>query len=64
MELLVTLRASQSVDAGFFCCVTEKTMRPHVLAAGGTWNEERRRKEAAEDAVYPGASVVLIGTEQ
>ena len=62
MEPLVTLRASQSVDAEFFYSITEQTMRPHVLAAGGTWEEERRRKESAEDAICPGTSVILVGT--
>jgi len=64
LEPLVTLRASQSVDAEFFYSVTEQTMRPHVLAAGGTWEEARRRKEAAEDAICPGTSVILVGTAE
>lgn len=64
MVPIITLRASQSVDADLFYSITEQTMRPHVLAAGGTWEEERRRKEAAEDACNPGASVILVDTAE
>jgi len=64
MAPIITLRASQSMDAELFYFITEETMRPHVVAAGGTWEEERRRKEAAEDATNPGASVVLVGSAE
>jgi ribosomal protein S18 acetylase RimI-like enzyme len=56
-----TLRASHSSDASFFYDVTEKTMRAHVIAAGGVWEEEGRRKEVAEDILNPDASVIMIG---
>jgi len=56
-----TLRASYSSDASFFYDVTEKTMRAHVIAAGGVWEEEGRRKEVAEDILHPDASVIMIG---
>jgi ribosomal protein S18 acetylase RimI-like enzyme len=35
-------------------------MRAHVIAAGGAWDEELSRREAAEDSVNPGASVVMV----
>ena len=55
------LRASQSADANLFYEITEQTMRAHVLAAGGTWNEERRRRDAVEDSANPNASIILVG---
>ena len=61
---IITLRASQSVDAELFYSITEQTMRPYVIAAGGTWEEESRRKEAAEDAINPGASVILVNAAE
>jgi len=61
MALPVTLRASRNTDAGFFYRVTEQTMRVHVVAAGGVWNEERTLRETAEDSVNPDASVIVIG---
>ena len=61
MALPVTLRASRKTDASLFYDVTEQTMRVHVIAAGGTWEEEGRRREAAEDCVNPGASVIMVG---
>jgi ribosomal protein S18 acetylase RimI-like enzyme len=61
MALPVTLRASRNTDAGLFYDVTEQTMRVHVIAAGGSWEEEPRRREAAEDSVDPGASVIVVG---
>ena len=61
MALSVTLRASQKTDASLFYDVTEQTMRVHVIAAGGTWEEEGRRREAAEDSVNPDASVIMVG---
>ena len=54
------LRASQSADANLFYEITEQTMRAHVLAAGGTWNEERRRRDAVEDSANPNASIILV----
>jgi len=36
-------------------------MRVHAIAAGGTWEEESRHREAAEDSVNPGASVIVVG---
>ena len=62
MALPVTLRASRDTDSGLFYDVTEQTMRVHVIAAGGAWDEERRRREAAEDSVNPGASVIVADT--
>jgi len=56
-----TLRTSQSSDASLFYDVTEETMRPLVMAAGGAWEEEGRRREAAEDSVNPDASVIVVG---
>ncbi len=64
MAPIITLRASRSVDAELFYFITEQTMRPYVIAAGGTWDEESRRKEAAEDAINPGASVILVNTAE
>ena len=61
MEPLITLRASLSADAELFYSVTEQTMRPHVMAAGGNWKEEHRRRESAEEAISPGAGVILVG---
>ena len=61
MALPVTLRASRNTDADLFYDVTEQTMRVHVIAAGGTWEEEGRRREAAEDSVNPDASVIMVG---
>ncbi len=61
---IITLRASQSVDAELFYSITEQTMRPYVIVAGGTWEEESRRKEAAEDAINPGASVILVNAAE
>jgi ribosomal protein S18 acetylase RimI-like enzyme len=61
MALPVTLRASRSEDAGLFYDVTEQTMRVHIIAAGGAWDEERSRREAAEDSVNPSASVIMVG---
>jgi len=56
----VTLRASQSTDAGLFYDVTEQTMRVHVIAAGGVWDDERSRRESAEESVNPNASVIMF----
>ena len=61
MALPVILRASRNTDATLFYDVTEQTMRVHVIAAGGTWEEESRRREAAEDSVHPGARVIVVG---
>jgi ribosomal protein S18 acetylase RimI-like enzyme len=61
IALPVTLRASRKTDASLFYDVTEQTMRVHVIAAGGTWEEEGRRREAAEDSVNPDASVIMVG---
>jgi ribosomal protein S18 acetylase RimI-like enzyme len=61
MPLPFALRASQSADANLFYQVTEQTMRAHVLAAGGAWNEERRRRDAVEDSANPNASIILVG---
>ncbi len=61
MALPVILRASRNTDADLFYDVTEQTMRVHVIAAGGTWEEEGRRREAAEDSVNPDASVIMVG---
>ena len=61
MPLHFALRASQSADATLFYNVTEQTMRAHVLAAGGTWDEERRRRESVEDCANSNASIILVG---
>jgi ribosomal protein S18 acetylase RimI-like enzyme len=61
MGLPVTLRASRNTDAELFYDVTEQTMRVHVIAAGGAWDEERTRRETAEDSVSPSASVIVVG---
>ena len=61
MALPATLRVSRNADAGLFYDVLEQTMRVHVIAAGGAWEEEPRRREAAEDSVNPGASVIVVG---
>ena len=61
MSLPFALRASQSADANLFYNVTEQTMRAHVLAAGGTWDEQRRRRESAEECANPNASIILVG---
>ena len=57
----ITLRAPRSVDAGLFYDVTEQTMRAHIIAAGGAWDEERRREETTEVSLDPNASVIVIG---
>ena len=57
----VTLRAPQSVDAGLFYDVTEQTMRANIIAAGGAWDEERRREETTEVSLDPNASVIVVG---
>jgi len=36
-------------------------MPVHAIAAGGTWEVESRHREAAEDSVNPGASVIVVG---
>ena len=54
------LRASSNEDAALFYDIAEQTMRAHVLAAGGTWDEERRRRESADDSANPNANIVLI----
>ena len=61
MPLPFALRASRSADANLFYDVTEQTMRAHVLAAGGTWDEERRRRESVEESANPNASIILVG---
>jgi ribosomal protein S18 acetylase RimI-like enzyme len=61
MALPVILRPSRNTDATLFYDVTKQSMRVHVIAAGGTWEEESRRREAAEDGVHPGASVIVVG---
>ena len=61
MALPATLRVSRNTDAGLFYDVLEQTMRVHVIAAGGAWEEKPRRREAAEDSVNPGASVIVVG---
>jgi ribosomal protein S18 acetylase RimI-like enzyme len=57
----VSLRVSRSTDAGLFYDVTEQTMRAHVLAAGGNWDEERRRDETTAESLDPNASVIVVG---
>ena len=61
MALPATLHVSRNTDAGLFYDVIEQTMRVHVIAAGGNWKEEPRRREATEDSVNPGASVIVVG---
>ena len=61
MALPAALRVSRNADARLFYDVLEQTMRVHVIAAGGTWEEESRRREAADDSVNPGASVIVLG---
>ena len=61
MALPATLRVSRNADAGLFYDVTEQTMRVHVIAAGGAWDDERTRRESAEQSVDPNASVVMVG---
>ncbi len=61
MSLPITLRTPRSVDAGFFYDVTVQTMRVHILAAGGAWDEERRREETTEVCLDPNASVIVVG---
>ena len=63
MWLPFTLRASQSLDADLFYTVTELTMRPHVIAAGGSWEEESRRDETDQDAISSNASVIMVGAD-
>jgi len=58
----ITLRAPRSLDAGLFYDVTEQTMRVHIIAAGGAWDEERRREETTEVSLDPNASVISIDT--
>jgi ribosomal protein S18 acetylase RimI-like enzyme len=58
----ITLRAPRSVDADFFYAVTEQTMRAHIVAAGGAWDEGRRREEMTEVSLDPNASVITLGT--
>lgn len=36
-------------------------MRTHIIAAGGAWDEERRRKETTELSLDPNASVIVVG---
>jgi ribosomal protein S18 acetylase RimI-like enzyme len=60
----VTLRASRNTDASLFYDVTEQTMRVHVIASGGTWEEEGRRREADQDSVNPGACVIMVGATE
>ena len=61
MTLPVTLRASRNTDADLFYDVIEQTMRVHAIAAGGAWDEERRRRETAEESISPSASVIVVG---
>ena len=56
----ITLRAPRSVDAALFYDVTEQTMRAHIIAAGGAWDEERRREETTEVSLDPNASVIVV----
>lgn len=58
----ITLRAPRSVDAGLFYDVMEQTMRVHIIAADGDWDEKRRREEATEVSLDPNASVIVAGT--
>jgi ribosomal protein S18 acetylase RimI-like enzyme len=58
----ITLRIPRKVDAGLFYDVTEQTMRVHIIAAGGAWDEERRREETTEVSLDPNASVVVVGS--
>ena len=58
----VALRTSRSIDAGLFYEVTEQTMRAHIIAAGGAWDEERRREETTEVSLDPNARVIVVST--
>lgn len=58
---IVALRASRSTDADLFYNVTAQTMRVHVAAAGGTWDDERVRRDSVKDSADPDASVILVG---
>ena len=62
MSPSIALRAPRSVDAGLFYDVTEQTMRVHIIAAGGAWDEERRREETTEVSLDHNASVIVVDT--
>ena len=62
MSPTITLRTPRRVDSGLFYEVTEQTMRAHIMAAGGAWDEERRRAETAEVSLDPNARVIVVGT--
>ena len=62
MSPTITLRAPRSDDAGLFYDITEQTMRVHINAAGGPWNEECRREETTALSQDPDASVIVVGT--
>ena len=61
MSPQITLRAPRGDDASLFYDVTEQTMREHIIASGGTWDEDRRREETTEVSLDPNASVIVVG---
>jgi GNAT superfamily N-acetyltransferase len=60
-DLAVSLRPAQITDAALFYDVTAQTMRDHIIATWGAWDEGRVRQEALEHASSPNAQVVLVG---
>lgn len=59
----VTLRPATSDDASLFYDLIFLTMREHIIATWGVWNEERVRVESIEDARSPNARVVMFDDE-
>jgi ribosomal protein S18 acetylase RimI-like enzyme len=56
----ISLRSSSASDSDLFYRVIFETMREHVIATWGSWNDARVRAESIEDASLPEACVVLV----
>jgi GNAT superfamily N-acetyltransferase len=56
----ITLRPAQASDATLFYDVIALTMRDHVIATWGAWNDDRVRVESEDHATSPNSNVVLV----
>jgi GNAT superfamily N-acetyltransferase len=56
----VALRPPTPADAALYYRVLELTMREHVVATWGQWDEDRVRRETAAELASPHAHVIVV----
>ena len=59
----ISLRAAAPEDAPFFYRVIAETMRDHVVAIWGAWNEERVQSECRERVRSANARIIMAGDD-